>query len=54
MPLFEAVSRPAAERLLAQPHPDPGLVWSLATLACLTSGDYRDARQPSPRTYPVG
>jgi asparagine synthetase B (glutamine-hydrolysing) len=53
-PLFEVVSRPAAERLLARPRPDTGTVWSLATLACLVTGDYRDAREPSPRTYAVG
>ena len=52
-PLFEVVARPAAERLLSRPRPDAGTVWSLATLACLVTGDYRNAREPSPRTYPV-
>jgi hypothetical protein len=52
-PLFTAVSRPAVEHLLAAPKPDPGTVWSLATLACLTTGDHRNARTPSPRRYPL-
>jgi hypothetical protein len=52
-PLFEVVARPATERLLSRPRPDAGTVWSLATLACLVTGDYRNAREPSPRTYPV-
>jgi hypothetical protein len=52
-PLFTAVSRPAVEHLLAAPKPDPGAVWSLATLACLTTGDHRNARTPSPRRYPL-
>jgi hypothetical protein len=47
--LFDVVSRPAAERLLRPPHADRPAVWSLATLACLTSGDYRNARQATPR-----
>jgi hypothetical protein len=46
--LFDVVSRPAAERLLAPPHADPPTVWALATLACLVSADYRNARAPSP------
>ena len=41
------VSRPAANRLLVLPHADPSSVWALATLACLVSGDYRNARTPS-------
>jgi hypothetical protein len=52
--LFDVVSRPAAERLLRPPHTDPGTVWSLATLACLVSGDWRNAREPSDRTFRVG
>jgi len=51
--LFDVVSRPAAERLLAGPQPDRGPVWALATLACLVSGDYRRARESTPR-LPVG
>jgi len=47
--LFDVVRRPAAERLLTQPHPDRVPVWALATLACLVSGDYRQAREASPR-----
>jgi hypothetical protein len=46
--LFSVVSRPGAERVLALPHADRGTVWALATLACLLSGDYRNARDPSP------
>ena len=42
-----------AERVLRPPHADPGTVWALATLACLVSGDWRNARDPSPRTYRV-
>ncbi|MBV9381946.1 MAG: hypothetical protein JOY82_23970 [Streptosporangiaceae bacterium] len=52
--LFEVVSRPAAERVLAVPHAEPGTVWALATLACLVSGDWRNAREPSGRTFRVG
>ncbi|HEY3879409.1 MAG TPA: hypothetical protein VGM12_12505 [Trebonia sp.] len=47
--LFDVVSRPAAERLLAPPQPDRAAVWALATLACLVSGDYRRARETTPR-----
>jgi hypothetical protein len=47
--LFAVVSRPAAERLLSPPHTDHATIWALATLACLASGDYRLAREPSPR-----
>jgi hypothetical protein len=47
--LFAVVSRPAAERLLSPPQADRTAVWALATLACLTSGDYQRAREPSPR-----
>jgi len=46
--LFDVVSRPAAEKLLTPPHTDRASVWALATLACLLSGDYRRARDPSP------
>jgi len=46
--LFDVVSRPAAEKLLAPPHADRATVWALATLACLLSGDYRHARDASP------
>ena len=46
--LFDVVSRPAAEKLLAPPHTDRAAVWALATLACLLSGDYRLARDTSP------
>jgi hypothetical protein len=47
--LFDVVSRPAAERLLAPPRADPASVWALATLACLLSGDYRHAREATPQ-----
>jgi hypothetical protein len=50
--LFDVVSRPAAEALLTTsaepPHADRATVWALATLACLTSGDYRKAREAAP------
>jgi asparagine synthetase B (glutamine-hydrolysing) len=46
--LFDVVSRPAAERLLTPPHTDRATVWVLATLACLVSADYRNAREPAP------
>jgi hypothetical protein len=45
--LFDVVSRPVAEKLLAPPHADRTTVWALATLACLVSGDYRNAREPA-------
>ena len=45
--LFDVVKRSAADRLLVAPHADPSAVWALATLACLVSGDYRNARTPS-------
>jgi len=51
--LFDVVSRPAAERLLDGQQPDRACVWALATLACLVSGDYRRARESTPR-LPVG
>ena len=47
--LFDVVRRPAVEGLLAPPHGDRPLVWALATLACLYSGDYRHAREATPR-----
>ena len=50
--LFDVVSRSAAEKLLTPPHPDRSTVWALATLACLLSGDYRNARDATP-TLPV-
>jgi hypothetical protein len=46
--LFDVVSRPAAERLLAA-QADRTSVWALATLACLLSGDYRHARASTPQ-----
>jgi hypothetical protein len=54
-PLFDVASRPAVERLLAPDSPrlDTGTVWVLATMACLVTGDWRNARQPSPRTYTI-
>jgi hypothetical protein len=45
--LFDVVRRPAAEKLLTPPHTDRVTVWALATLACLVSGDYRNARERS-------
>lgn len=45
--LFDVVSRSAAEKVLAPPHDDRAAVWTLATLACLFSGDYRNARGPA-------
>ena len=50
--LFDVVNRSAAEKLLTPPHPDRPTVWALATLACLLSGDYRNARDAAP-TLPV-
>ena len=50
--LFDVVNRSAAEKLLTPPHADRPTVWALATLACLLSGDYRNARAASP-TLPV-
>jgi hypothetical protein len=45
--LFDVVSHSAAEKALTPPHADRGTVWALATLACLLSGDYRNAREPA-------
>jgi hypothetical protein len=42
--LFDIVSKRAAERVLALPHTDREVVWSLATLAALLSGDWLNAR----------
>jgi hypothetical protein len=50
--LFDVVNRSTAEKLLTPPHADRATVWALATLACLLSGDYRQARDASP-TLPV-
>ena len=47
--LFDVVSRPAAEKLLTPPHADRASAWALATAACLTSGDYRKAREATPQ-----
>jgi hypothetical protein len=47
--LFDVVSRPAGEKVLTPPHTDRVSVWALATLACLLSGDYRNARERSPQ-----
>ena len=46
--LFEVVSRAAAEKALAVPQADRGIAWALATMACLASGDFRNAREPAP------
>jgi hypothetical protein len=46
--LFDVVSQAAAEKALALPHADRATVWALATMACLTSGDYRNARAEAP------
>jgi asparagine synthase (glutamine-hydrolysing) len=46
--VFGIVSRRAAERALQPPLADPQAAWSLATLAALLSGDWRNARQPRP------
>jgi hypothetical protein len=48
-PLFGIVSRRAAERSLRSPQADRQGVWALATLAALVSGDWLNAREPSPR-----
>ena len=45
--LFAVVNRAAAEKALTPPHQDRATVWALATLACLLSGDYRNARDPA-------
>jgi asparagine synthase (glutamine-hydrolysing) len=45
--LFTVVNRAAAEKALTPPHRDRATAWALATLACLLSGDYRNAREPA-------
>jgi hypothetical protein len=47
--LFEVVQRSAAEKLLTPPHEDRVSVWALATMACLLSGDFRNAREATPQ-----
>jgi Asparagine synthase len=44
-PVFELVSRPAAEKALRTCRDDPEATWSLATLTCHLSGDWLNARQ---------
>ncbi|HEX3958573.1 MAG TPA: asparagine synthase-related protein [Trebonia sp.] len=46
--LFDVISPAAAEKALALPHADRSTVWALATMACLASGDYRNARADAP------
>lgn len=46
--LFDVISATAAEKALALPHADRATVWGLATMACLASGDYRNARAEAP------
>jgi hypothetical protein len=41
--------RAAAEQALTPPHQDRPTVWALATLACLMSADYKNARTKTPR-----
>jgi hypothetical protein len=47
--LFDVVQRSAAEKALATPHADRVSVWALASMACLLSGDYRNAREATPQ-----
>ena len=47
-PMFDIVHRPDVERLLRPPQADPQATWALATLAALLSGDWLNARVPSP------
>jgi Asparagine synthase len=47
--LFTVADRAAAEQALTSPHQDRPTVWALATLACLMSADYKNARESSPR-----
>jgi len=47
--LFTVADRAAAEQALTPPHQDRPTVWALATLACLMSADYKNAREDSPR-----
>ncbi|MGH3255638.1 MAG: asparagine synthase-related protein [Streptosporangiaceae bacterium] len=51
--LFDTVRRPAAEAVLRPPHADAEAAWALATLAALTSGDWRNAREPVLGSGPV-
>jgi hypothetical protein len=51
--LFTVANRATAEKALTPPHQDRATVWALATLACLLSGDYRNAREPA-QLLPVG
>ncbi len=46
--LFDVVNRAAAEKLLTPPHTDRVTVWGLATMACLVSADYQNAREQTP------
>ena len=48
-PMFGIVNRRAVERSLGWPQADPHAAWALATLAALVSGDWLNAREPSPR-----
>jgi hypothetical protein len=50
--LFDVLSMQAVEKALTPPHADRGVVWALATAACLYSGDYRNARE-EPSNLPV-
>jgi asparagine synthetase B (glutamine-hydrolysing) len=52
-PLFEIVSKQTAERLLYPPHTSPAAIWSLATLAALTSQDWLNARNSSTYTFKI-
>jgi hypothetical protein len=47
--LFTVADRAAAEQALTTPHQDRPTVWALATLACLMSADYKNARTETPR-----
>jgi asparagine synthetase B (glutamine-hydrolysing) len=53
VPLFDIVSKPAAERLLRSPHPDPAVTWALATVAALVSQDWLNAREPSGESFKI-
>jgi asparagine synthase (glutamine-hydrolysing) len=46
--LFTVADRAAAEQALTAPHQDRPTVWALATLACLMSADYKNARARTP------
>jgi hypothetical protein len=47
--LFTVADRAAAEQALTPPHQDRPTIWALATLACLMSADYKNARTKTPR-----